>query len=125
MLRVLNRVQPLFRGSCCYGNEDHTLLSKIQVFLWQLCHNALPSRGTLLRRRLPIDPVCPAYLSQIKDTEHLFASCKFTTHVWQSASKHGWIPQPPFLTTPHSIRDALHKHYIQCRRMTVRIVVLL
>ena len=35
------------------------IIPKLKIFLWQLCHLSLPTKGTLSKRGLNIDPVCP------------------------------------------------------------------
>ena len=99
------------------------VLLKIQIFLRQLFHKALPSWGTLMRRGLQIEPICPACLAQIEDTEHFCALCPFTVRVWDLAALHGWIPRPPFAMLHHTICDALHEWYSQCRTTTPKIAV--
>jgi len=47
-------------------------MPKIQVFLWQLCHNALLVRGTLFRRGCNIEPQCPLCAMDMESTDHLF-----------------------------------------------------
>jgi len=81
---------------------------KIKVFLWQLCHNSLPSRGTLLRRGLQLDPVCPVCNADIEDTDHLFVSCPMVQQVWGMAVAHKWLPSIPFPQFNSSLREELH-----------------
>jgi len=47
-------------------------MPKIQVFLWQMCLNALPIRGTFFRRMGHIDPTCPLCNDDIETIDHLF-----------------------------------------------------
>jgi len=44
---------------------------KLKVFLWQLCHASLPTKGAPLNRGLQIDPICPLYHTEIEDVELL------------------------------------------------------
>ena len=67
-------------------------MPKIKIFLWQMCHNALPIRGTLLRRGCRIDPQCPLCLTDIETANHLFDECLQTKEVWDLARHHNWIP---------------------------------
>jgi len=39
------------------------VMPKIRIFLWQLCHNVLPTRANLLRKGIFVDPVSPTGLS--------------------------------------------------------------
>ena len=66
-------------------------MPKLKIFLWKLCHASLPTRGTLLNRRLDIDPICPHYNIDIGDEEHLFLGCSITQHVRKLAFDHNWI----------------------------------
>ena len=70
------------------------IMPKIKVFLWQLCHASLPTRGTLVKRGLQIDPVCPLCNSGIEDLEHLFLQCPVVQDVWYLANLHKWLSIP-------------------------------
>ena len=67
-------------------------MPKIKIFLWKICHNALPTRGTLLKRRLNIDAGCPTCLGDIETIEHIFTECQTGKKVWELASQHQWFP---------------------------------
>ena len=67
-------------------------MPKIEIFLWKMCHNALPVRGILLRRGCRIDPQCPLCLNDIEMSDHLFGECPQTNIVWDLAKLHNWIP---------------------------------
>ena len=97
---------------------------KIRIFLWQICHNALPSRGTLLRRGIQLDPVCVACSVDIEDTDHLFMHCPMARQVWDLAVAHSWLPSLPFPNTDSPLREELHL-LIQNRYPCVDRVVLL
>ena len=58
------------------------IMPKLKVFICQLCHASLPNRGTLLKRGLQIDPICPIFNADIKDLEHLFLRCPAAQEVW-------------------------------------------
>jgi len=57
-----------------------------------MCHNALPVRGTLLRRGCQIDSQCLLCQDDIESSDHLFSKCSQTTKVWDLAKIHKWIP---------------------------------
>ena len=80
---------------------------KIKIFLWQLCHNAISSCGTLLRRGLHLDPLCKTCNLDIEDTEHLFMHCPKARQVWELAVAHRWLPALPFPTTDSPLCEAL------------------
>ena len=68
-------------------------MPKIKIFLWQICHNALPVRGTSLRRGCRVDSQCPICLGDIETIDHLFRQCPSTYSVWELAAQYQWIPQ--------------------------------
>jgi len=84
------------------------VMPKIKIFLWQLCHNALPSKGTLLRRGIQIDPLCLACNKDIEDTDHIFLHCPVAQKVWDLAVPHQWIPSSSFAHQGPSLREGLH-----------------
>ena len=57
--------------------------------------NALPTRGTLFRRGMHIDPSCPLCGDNIKTIDHLFWECSMIKRVWSLAYQHRWVPLPP------------------------------
>ena len=67
------------------------IMPKLKVFLWQICHSSLPTRGTLLKRGLQIDTSCPLCNHQIEDLEHLFLQCPAVQEVWRLAKDHNWV----------------------------------
>jgi len=66
--------------------------------MWQMCQNALPVKGNLLRRGCNTEPQCPLCLEDIEKTDHLVGDCPCTQKVWELAAIHQWIP-----TQIHSI----------------------
>jgi len=67
-------------------------MPKIKIFLRQMCHNALPVRGTLFKRGCRIEPQCPLCTNDIEIAEHMFGECPQTRKVWDLAQQHNWIP---------------------------------
>jgi len=67
-------------------------MSKAILFLWQLCHNALPVKGVLLKRGFNVDPTCPLCLDDIESSTHLFKDCMVTQKVWEYTTTHNWLP---------------------------------
>jgi len=99
------------------------VMPKIRVFLLQLCHNALPSRGTLLRRGLQLDPLCPTCCADIEDSDYIFMDCPMAHKVWDMAVQHQWIPSQPFAHYGSPLREALHllaqNHYPRLSRVVL------
>ena len=83
-------------------------MPKLKIFLWQLCHNALPVKGTLFRRGLQIDPLCQACSADIEDIDHIFIHCPMAKRVWDMAITHQWLPTMPFNQPATGLRDELH-----------------
>ena len=83
-------------------------MPKIKIFLWQESHNALPSRGTLLRRGLQLNPLCPACLTDLEDSDHIFMHCPTAHKVWDMAVAHEWLPSISFTHPGSSLREELH-----------------
>ena len=83
-------------------------MPKIRNFLWQLCHNALPARGTLLHRGLQVDPLCPVCLADIEDTDHIFMHCPMAHKVWDMTVTHQWLPNHPFNHPVSACCEELH-----------------
>jgi len=101
------------------------VMPKIKIFLWQLCHNALPSKGTLLRRGIQLDPLCLACNTDIEDTDHIFLRCPIVQKVWELAMLHQWIPNSPFAHQGPSLREELHLLAQNQYPHLTRVVVLL
>jgi len=63
-------------------------MPKIKIFLWQVCHNALPIRGILFRRGCHIEPQCPLCTMDMDSIDHLFWNCYGTQRVWDLVVQH-------------------------------------
>jgi len=97
-------------------------MPKIKIFLWQLCHDALPSMAKLLRKGIQIDQVC---LTEIKNINHLFVGCPMVKKTWDLAVSHNWLPSFPFPQIPTSIQEGLHDLYTTWSISFTRVVILL
>ena len=75
--------------------------------LWQIFHHALPVRGTLFRRGIPLDPVCPLCLQEVESIDHLFVQCPLSKRVSQLATQHGWFPTAFRWDSTHDLRQQL------------------
>lgn len=51
---------------------------KIRIFIWSICHNAIPIRENLYKRKVLPDPLCSLCNTHPETTEHLFLLCKWT-----------------------------------------------
>ena len=55
---------------------------KIKLFLWRICHNAIPVRDNLHKRRIVNSPMCPACNQERETIEHALLLCPWTLPVW-------------------------------------------
>ncbi|KAF7838845.1 Pyruvate carboxyltransferase [Senna tora] len=62
---------------------------KIKTFLWKSCKAALPTKASLVRRKLGTDSLCPICGREDESMEHLFLLCHGPKLVW-SGSKFQW-----------------------------------
>ena len=101
------------------------VMPKVKVFLWQLCHRALPSRGTLFRRGIHLDPLCPACNTALEDTDHIFLQCPLAQKVWDMAVAHKWLPSIPFAHPAATLQDGLQSLSHNPHSQLSRIVLIL
>jgi hypothetical protein len=59
------------------------LPGKVRIFLWRLCHNSLPTRMNIKRKRVELDTICPMCYRADEDGGHLFLKCKKVRQVWR------------------------------------------
>ena len=67
------------------------IMPKLKIFLSQICHASLPTRGTLAQRGMNIDSHCPFCESEIDNTNHLFLGCNVSQDCWGLAVSHNWL----------------------------------
>jgi hypothetical protein len=61
--------------------------AKVKTFLWKACHESLPTKAGLFRRRVIPHPYCDHYHGAIEDTFHALWSCPVLAQVWQSSNR--------------------------------------
>ena len=101
-------------------------LPKIQIFLRQMCHKALPVRGLLRQRGIALHPACPLGQQQQESITHLFLLCPVVSKAWDLTVSQGWLsPGIPLGNTLDfwSFMDRFLSH--QSQRMKQRISLLL
>ena len=101
------------------------VMPKIRIFLWQLCHNALPTRAALLHKGIYIDPVCPACLLDVEDIEHLFVGCHMVKKTWDLAVGNNWLSSQPLSHLLHSVRAGLHNLHMARDKDLTKVAILL
>ncbi|KAL5865358.1 hypothetical protein ACOSQ3_002872 [Xanthoceras sorbifolium] len=48
---------------------------KIKIFIWRVCHNAIPSLCNLCSRKIVVDPCCPRYGDAFESSAHALFWC--------------------------------------------------
>ncbi|GJR30645.1 RNA-directed DNA polymerase, eukaryota, reverse transcriptase zinc-binding domain protein [Tanacetum coccineum] len=67
---------------------NRSIFIKVNVFLWRLKLNKLPSRVNLDRRCIEVDSIlCPSCLEDIKTVNHSFFNCGLTKDLWALLAK--------------------------------------
>lgn len=54
---------------------------KVQSFMWQLGYNAIVAKANLVRRGVPLSPLCQL-CNRVESREHIFLDCWCVRHVW-------------------------------------------
>ena len=55
---------------------------KIKKFLWRACHNILPTKQALMRRKILEDPIYERCKQAVTDSMHALWSCSKLDVVW-------------------------------------------
>ena len=63
-------------------------MPKIQIFLWQVCHKALPTRALLHHRGIQVETTCPLCKGGEETLDHLFLGCPYVIPIWRLADTH-------------------------------------
>jgi ribonuclease HI len=58
-----------------------------KIFFWRACHNLLPTKDNLLRRRVVKEPMCPICEREPETVVHAFWTCSVASDVWGSSHK--------------------------------------
>ncbi|XP_056695811.1 uncharacterized protein [Spinacia oleracea] len=64
---------------------------KIQIFLWQICHNSIPTRDILFQRKILPFNVCPLCDTYIESINHLFIQCPTAKQIWNLDHTKKWL----------------------------------
>jgi hypothetical protein len=56
-------------------------------FFWRACHNLLPTKDNLLRRKVVKEPLCPICKREPKTVAHAMWSCSAASDVWGSSHR--------------------------------------
>ena len=58
--------------------------AKVKTFLWRACHDSLPTKSGLYRRKVVPHPYCENCSNQMEDEIHALWSCSIVSSVWNS-----------------------------------------
>ena len=56
--------------------------NKVRNLIWRACHNSLPSKCNLFRRRIISEQCCDCCKAENEDTVHVVWSCRMLDDVW-------------------------------------------
>ncbi|KAL0325468.1 UNVERIFIED_CONTAM: hypothetical protein Sradi_5116100 [Sesamum radiatum] len=59
--------------------------NKINVFLWRVCKEAIPTTSHLIRRTCDIKPACTMCGAPYEDSKHALLKCSFARQAWALA----------------------------------------
>ena len=82
-------------------------MPKLKIFLWQLCHASLPTKDTLCKRGMNLDPRYPFCQTEKKDVDHLFFHCQISQECWRLTVSHNWIDHKFVSGTQNNILQRL------------------
>ncbi|XP_020671696.2 uncharacterized protein LOC110091790 [Dendrobium catenatum] len=51
------------------------LYARVEVFIWRLCKNAIPTAEFLMRRRLSNSSLCPRGCGEVENVDHITSNC--------------------------------------------------
>ncbi|KAK7362294.1 hypothetical protein VNO77_04404 [Canavalia gladiata] len=54
----------------------------VEVLIWNICQNALPTNEYLFERKLVNSPLCPICGTEPETVEHVFLFCPLTRPLW-------------------------------------------
>lgn len=55
---------------------------KVCNFLWRACHDIIPTRAALFRRRVGSDPFCEFCKTAVETESHVFFNCPLFIRIW-------------------------------------------
>ena len=85
VLRVESRVEASNRGGWQLAWRalwKLKLMGKIKIFSWRACHDVLPTRVNLAKRKIISDTLCHYCKSVPEDTLHVIRGCGAAQDVW-------------------------------------------
>lgn len=59
---------------------------KVNLFVWKLLHDSIPTLLTLKNRGIPTNSSCPMCKEEEDSTSHLFLQCLFARACWHGSS---------------------------------------
>uniref|UniRef100_A0A2N9G161 Reverse transcriptase domain-containing protein n=1 Tax=Fagus sylvatica TaxID=28930 RepID=A0A2N9G161_FAGSY len=100
---LLQHNRNLLPECSCQGEPDplwksiwaSCIPAKVKSFLWKACHEALPTKAGLFRRRVIPHPYCDQCHDGTEDTIHALWSCPVLAQVWQSSKEFADLQKNP------------------------------
>jgi hypothetical protein len=56
----------------------------VKMFLWRACHNALPTKTNLFRRKITMDSLCPICEVEAETIGHVLWGCPAAKAIWNT-----------------------------------------
>jgi hypothetical protein len=88
-------LQDMLNGQGSSGANDQCLWkflwtlrvpNQVKVFTWRACHDILPTRVNLVRRKVLEDDLCPLYKLEKETVIHVLWNCPAAQDVWGGSS---------------------------------------
>lgn len=67
---------------------------KVRNFLWQACHNIIPTRAAIVRRKVGWNPFCEFCHSAVETEVHIFFECPYFQSIWSNPPFQFRVPVP-------------------------------
>ncbi|XP_059453388.1 uncharacterized protein LOC132183934 [Corylus avellana] len=64
-----------------------TIANASKNFMWRACHDLLPTRNNLVRKKITIDPMCLICGREVETTFHIIWACSSLMDVWSGGSR--------------------------------------
>ncbi|KAK7290162.1 hypothetical protein RIF29_04389 [Crotalaria pallida] len=55
----------------------------MKIFFWRVIKNILPTKDNLLRKKVPLSPICSGCHEEFESVQHALFQCDFAKRVWE------------------------------------------
>lgn len=97
---------------------------KIKIFIWKVCHNILPLRDNLWKKKVVQSKICPICQSEDETIEHALLLCDWTRPVWHGSQLQMVIQKEGLSSIQNWLEGRLLQFQIQPEFKSYRIMVL-